>query len=156
MAIRGVVSTIFFRAEDQTGDFFNDFQNYFVDGRIIYGTNYAYRQFEVSPITVSRDNITTSFNIKFPATVSNISLVETALDNRHFVYANLYRWSDNEGLENPSTFNDLVLGAGHCLSAVSDYNTITLQVGSYSKTVESDFPARKISWEILGPLSFRR
>lgn len=156
MAIRGVVSTIFFYAEDQTGSDFDNFQNYFVDGRTILGVSHAYRQFEVSPITISRDNISTSFNVKFPATVSNINLVETALNNRYFIYAWLFRWSDTEGLENPTSLNSLILGGGHCLSAVSDYNTITLQAGSYSKTVESDFPARKISWEILGPLSFRR
>lgn len=156
MAVRGVLSTLFFYNTEVTGSPSDFMQNYFASGYSYLGDFYAYNSFQGTPITKSRDQVTGSFTITFAATASNVDFVENAISNMRFVVYTIYRWSDNEGLENPTTLNILALGGGHCMSATSDFSTISLNASTYNKTVNADFPGRKVPWEILGPLSSRR
>ena len=157
MAVRGVITTTsFYEPNWSSGDpaIYRQ-QNYFTAGRTILGDFYSYNAFEVSPVSYIKDEVTESFTLTYPATSSNISLVEASITNRYEVAAVLWRWSGVEGLEDPTSFNIYGLSIGSAVGGTSDLTTITLQVETYSKTVDADFPGRKIPWTILSPLSFR-
>ena len=157
MAVRGVVATTqFYEPDWSAGDpavYYQ--QNYFTAGRTILNTFYSYNAFEISPISFAKDEVTESFTLTYPATSSNINLVETAINNRYEIGAVLWRWSDVEGLEDPTSFNIYALSIGSAVGGSNDLTTVTLEVETYSKTVDADFPGRKIPWTVLSPLSFR-
>ena len=157
MAVRGVVTgVLFYDPNWSSGDIpIYAQQNYFTEGRTIQSTFYTYNAFEISPVSYVKDEVTESFTLTYPATSSNINLVEVSIINRYEVGVVLYRWSDTEGLEDPTNFNLYALSIGSAVGGTSDLTTVTLQVESYSETVNADFPGRKIPWTILSPLSFR-
>lgn len=157
MAVRGVVTIATFYEKDRTPSSLPvyDQQNYFIDGYTLYGDFLAYNQFTGSPITMSKDGLTQSFSLTYPATTANINLVEEAIDNYYQVFQVRARWSDNEGLENPTNLNIAGLAIGYAIGGSSDYTTVTLEVETYSETVNADFPGKKIPWTILSPLSFQ-
>lgn len=158
MAVRGVLTTLVVYPEiyDENAGALYRMQNYFVNGRTIYGLSYTYNFFQTTPLVQSADQAVTSFSIDFGATASNVAFVEEAVVNRYSVLAATFRWSDNEGLEDPSNFNVMGLSLGYAASGSSDFTSVTLTVSSYDKSVEADFPGRKIPWTILAPLSLRR
>jgi hypothetical protein len=161
MAVRGVVTFLEFYPADWTGEIIDplySYQNYFLNGRSFPGevATIPYNFFDISDITVERDQTSQTTTITFGATAANVSLVEEAIVSNYFIVAVMYRWSAFEGLENPSSLNIFTLTGGNALSGSSDFTTVSLDFGSYSKTVDADFPARKIPWTILAPLSARR
>ena len=157
MAVRGVLTGAVFYQPDRTVLDPPEYrqQNYFVDGVTILGELYSYNAFECSPIASVKSEVSQSFTLTYPATSANISLVEEAIDNRYDIIIIMWRWSDVEGLENPTGFNPYSLTSGVAISGSSDLTTITLEAETYSKTVDADFPGRKIPWTVLSPLSFR-
>lgn len=161
MAVRGVVTFIEFYPADWTGEAIDplyNYQNYFLNGRSLpFEDNVApYNFFDVSDIITERDQTSQTTTITFGATAANVSLVEEAIVSNYFMFAVMYRWSNFEGLENPTNLNLFALTGGNALSGSSDFTTVSITLGSYSKTVDADFPARKIPWTILSPLSARR
>lgn len=158
MAIRGVVATVeFYETDRGPGDSpLYAYQNYFPGTRTIALQTYTYNSFQISDISKARDGSINSVNITFVGTAANVDLVEAATTNRYEVFVSLYRWSDFEGLENPTDFNLLAFHSGNAAGGSADISTVTLNVQYYTNTVSGDIPWRKIPWTILGPLSFRR
>ena len=157
MAVRGVLTTIeIYPSPYTSGDpLLHEFQNYFPDPTVIGSRTYTHAPFKGSAVTASKSSLYQSFSLTFPATVEYIDIVENAIENKLYVAQVMYRWSATEGLENPSTFNNFSYIAGKAARGSTDFSSITLEVETYAKTVDSDFPGRKIPWTVLSPLSFR-
>lgn len=157
MAVRGVVSQLWF-FDPETFDTAYNLQNYFINGRDLMGFGEVsdYCNFQVSPIATSSTSAKQSFSAVFAGTASNIELVEDAIERRLLVNFVIWRWSDTEGLENPSSFNEFGSAFAQAASGSSNFTTITLQCETYSKTANADFPGKKVPWQILAPLSLRR
>ena len=154
MAVRGVVTTIEFY--DEQFNLIDSMQNYFADGFDgTFGFS-RYNYFSISPLSVSSDRLTSEFTIVFGGTSANKELVEKAIDERLFVFAIIERWSDNEGLENPERVNLFAFNVAHASAGSSNFTTVTLQCRTYGKTVNADYPGRKIPAQILSPLGLRR
>ena len=158
MAVRAVVATLDFYAADfgPGSSPLYSFQNYFPGTRAISSRAYTYNSFQVGTITAQRDGPIAEVDVTFVATVANVDLIKTATANRYKVFITILRWGNVENQENPSTFNTFALFVGDSLGGSADLSTVTLKVGQYTSTVNSDMPWRKIPWTILGPLSFRR
>jgi len=158
MAVRGVVTVLEFYPSDyniNTAPLYT-FQNHFPGTRTILGTVDTYNSYQVSPSVMERDGSLRDMSITFVATAANVDLVENAVNNRYAVTVVVLRWSAVEGIDNPSNYNILSLFTGNAVSGSADLSTVTLQIGSYSDSLNTDIPWRKIPWTILGPLSFRR
>lgn len=158
MAVRGVVTTVdFYPADyDIDTDPLYTFQNHFPGTRTIAGITSAYNSYQVTSNIYERDASLRDMSVTFVATAANVDLVESAVNNRYAVQIVTYRWSDFEGIDDPSTYNALSFFSGNAVSGSADLSTVTLQVGSYNDSLNTDIPWRKIPWTILGPLSFRR
>lgn len=158
MAVRGVVTTLEFypsNYDPSTAPLYS-FQNHFPGSRTIEGFVYAYNSFQATSSAMERDASLRDVSATFVATAANVDLVENAVNNRYAVNVLVYRWSSVEGIDNPSSFNLLSFFSGNTVSGSADLSTVTLQVGSYSDSLNTDIPWRRIPWTILGPLSFRR
>lgn len=158
MAVRGVVTVLEFYPSDyniNTAPLYS-FQNHFPGTRTIAGFTYTYNSFQVSSSVMERDASLRDMSVTFVATAANVDLVENSVNNRYALLILTYRWSSTEGIDNPSGYNLLSAFSGNAVSGSADLSTVTLQVGSYSDSLNTDIPWRKIPWTILGPLSFRR
>lgn len=161
MATRGVVSEIIFypaNYDDATLPIAS-YQNYFPSARSLSDPSIvsAYNSFTISTITEKRDTSGQDpIDITFAGTAANLDLVNAALNNRYELIIVIWTWSAN--LDNPSA-SDLVLltlRSAVSISGASDFYSVTLTVGEYADSVDSDMPFRRIPWTILGPLSIRR
>ena len=157
MAIRGVLTQLIL-VDPETYDIKYDMQNYFVEGREIipdFGFS-TYNNFQASPLELQKTTVTQSFSFTFSGTVENIDIVEESIANNYLGQYAIWRWSDTEGLDNPTSFNLFALGLASAEEGSTDFTTVTLKFGTYSKTVNADFPGRKIPWQILVPLQLRK
>lgn len=158
MAVRGVVTVLDFYPSDydtSTPALYR-FQNHFSGSRTIDGFSYTYNSFQVTSNIMERDGSLRDVSATFVATAANVDLVENSVHNRYVIAILTYRWSDTEGIDNPSGYNLLSAFSGSAVSGSADLSTVTLQIGNYNDSLNMDIPWRKIPWTILGPLSFRR
>ena len=156
MAVRGIVTSLIF-SNERGQSIVDRMQNYFLDGRNIVGVGIErYNYFEASSITGGRTKLTSEFSVVFGATAANKALVERAIDEHQSVMLAFNRWSRVEGLENPSNFNLFALDTAHAVGGSSNFTTVTLQCRTYGRTVNADFPGRKLPQQIFSPLSLRR
>lgn len=156
MAVRGVMTQLYF-TDPITYEQKYDMQNYFVNGREIFpGVLSEYNNFRVSSIDVNRTTVKQKFTVTFSGVAKNIDLVEESILNNYIVGYFIWRWSSTEGLDNPSAFNLFADCLASAEEGSSDFSTVKLQCSTYSKTVNADFPGRKIPWQILTPLSLRK
>ena len=157
MAIRGVVTQLLL-IDAKSFDIKYDMQNYFVDGReIAQGLGISeYNNFRATPINLQKTTVTQKYSFTFSGVAKNIDMVEEAIANSYHAQYLIWRWSDNEGIDNPTQFNLFAECFGAAEEGSTDFTTVTLQFGSYSKTVNADFPGRKIPWQILVPLQLRK
>ena len=82
-----------------------------------------------------------------------MDFVDEAIFQRYFVDARVYRWGQAEGgIDSPTTFSALCACAGNVEGGSSDFITATMDISTYAKTVNADFPGRKIAWDLLMPL----
>lgn len=153
MAVRGIAGFIDIYVQSALGQPLYSFQNYFPDPRVLYDKTYTYKSFSVSTLIEDKNNTSPDFSLTFPATTTNLSLVDECLTNKYYVLLFMYRWSDNEGLENPSSFNIFAIADGSSAAATADITTVSLSVSPYANAVQADIPWRKTPWTILGPLS---
>lgn len=158
MAVRGVVTTIeFYPAQYSPGTApLYSFQNHFPGTRTIDSRAYSYNSFQVTSNFMERDASLRDVSATFVATAANVDLIEAAISNRYEIVTLIYRWSSVENIDNPTNYNLLSFFAGDSIGGSADLSTVTLQIGSYSDSLNTDIPWRKIPWTILGPLSFRR
>ena len=155
MAVRGVASQVVMF--DASFNLAADFQNYFLNGRDFTGSSgvSVYNNFQLSPIEVTRSTVLQKFKLVFAGTESNIDLVESAIRDNYLVSVSVWRWSDTEGLENPTSFNLFARTFAAASSGGTNFTTVTLDCSTYNKTANADFPGRKIPWQILEPLQLR-
>lgn len=156
MAVRGIVASLLF--SDEVGEREIDrMQNYFVNGRDVNGRGVErYNYFNASSIVSGRAKLTSEFSVVFGATAANKQLVERAIDEHQSIMLFFNRWSSTEGLENPSSFNLFAVDAAHAVGGSSNFTTVTMQCRTYGKTVNADFPGRKLPQQIFSPLMLRR
>jgi hypothetical protein len=155
MAVRGVASFLIIYPEltPSGTDPLYLFQNYFPEPTSDGFDTYDYKAFTVSTLIDDKNSTSHDFTLTFPATAENVDLVEECLINRYDITVLIYRWSDTEGLEAPTTFNFFAGADGSALSATADITTVTLLCRPYADAIDGDIPWQKISWTILGPLS---
>ena len=156
MAIRGIVTQIVM-FDSETFEQKYDFQNYFLNGRDLgFGTISEYNSFRTTPVDIQKTSVTQKFKITFSGTGANVDLVEEAIISNYLIQYVIWRWSDTEGLENPTGFNLFAECLASAEEGSSDFTIVTLTCSTYSKTVNADFPGRKIPWQILVPLALRK
>ena len=158
MAVRGVVTTLdFYPADYSSGSSpLYSFQNHFPGTRTISGDPCAYNSYQITSNIYERDASLRDMSVTFVATAANVDLAESAVSNRYVVQIVTYRWSDIEGIDDPVDYNFLSFFSGNAVSGSADLSTVTLNVGQYNDSLNTDIPWRRIPWTILGPLSFRR
>ena len=159
MAIRGVVTELVL-IDPKSSEIKYDMQNYFVDGReIISGFGVSeYNNFRATPIDLQKTTVTQKYKFTFSGVAKNIDMVEEAIENSYLAQYIIWRWGGftSGGIDNPTEFNLFAECFGAAEEGSTDFTTVTLSFGSYSKTVNADFPGRKIPWQILVPLQLRK
>ena len=158
MAIRGVLTQLIL-LEPETFERKYDMQNYFVNGReLIPGTGTStYNNFQASPIELQKTTVTQKFSFTFSGTVQNIDMVEESIENNYLGQYIIWRWGGSDGeIQNPTKFNLFAECFAGAEEGSTDFTSVTLKFASYSKTVNADFPGRKIPWQILVPLQLRK
>jgi hypothetical protein len=161
MAARAIVSElIFYPANyDAATSPIAAYQNYFPSARSLIDPSIvsAYNSFTVSTITEKRDTSGQDpVDITFAGTTANVDLVNAALNNRYELIIAVLTWRANLNNPSASDLEILTLRSGAAVSGTSDFYSVTLTLGEYADSVDSDMPFRRIPWTILGPLSVRR
>ena len=156
MAIRGVMTQLIL-IDPGPFEIKYNMQNYFVNGKeIVPGSGVSeYNNFRATPIDLQKTTVTQKYKFTFAGVAQNIDMVEEAIENSYLAQYAIWRWG-GVTIDNPSEFNLFAECFGQAEEGSTDFTTVTLSFGSYSKTVNADFPGRKIPWQILVPLQLRR
>ena len=157
MAVRGVLSYVAFYPRNGGGSPIKVYQNHFQATKTINGQSASYKPFTLSSLEQSKNRVTSNFSITFAAVGDLVDFVDEAIFQRYFVDARVYRWGQAEGgIDSPTTFQLYARGAGNVEGGSSDFITATMDISTYAKTVNADFPGRKIAWDLLMPITLRR
>ena len=125
------------------------YQNYFIGQTdTLAGNDYSFAPFQVSGTTAALGGENQTLQILFPHTDYALVLVEEGSGNRLSELTLITRWLTAQGNTLREPTQEFFVGMG---ASFSD-TTIELRFRTALDSAGSEFPARKLTREVVGPL----
>ncbi len=155
MALRGSITEINIYSSYNPQTVVGRYQNYFYTPFYDPSADqtYLYKAFTRSDIVSDVASTNSELRLEFFATTENITLVEDSINNDYVYRVWSNTWDATQGIENPTSITFTGSFVGVAVKADITHTTVSLTLGSREDTQNGDFPSKKISYAILGPLN---
>jgi hypothetical protein len=154
MALRGTLTLVQIWADLSALPLYN-FQNHFNPSFTDeFDITYLYKPFRRGSIsTESASSTDAQVTLEFFASAENVTLIDTALNGDYAFGIGELVWDSAANINAPTTTTLISYVLGTAVKADITHTTITLTIGTREDSVSGDFPAKKISKALLGPLN---